>query len=65
MSECNVKPNHSIHCTVSECMNHCDKENYCSLGVVTIGTHEPDPTLCQCVDCESFTRKDHEYLSFR
>lgn len=50
------KANHSIKCTVNECEHHCGSENYCSLNCVTIGTHESDPTVCQCVDCESFRR---------
>ncbi len=52
--------NHSIKCTVDECEHHCSGVNYCSLGCVSIGTHEPDPTICQCVDCESFERKSCE-----
>lgn len=52
-----MNANHSIRCTVSECENHCKSENYCSLGCVSIGTHESDPKMCQCVDCESFIRE--------
>ncbi len=54
----NKNANHSIKCTVDECKHHCCGENYCSLSCVSIGTHEPDPTICQCVDCESFVRSD-------
>ena len=53
------QPNHSIRCTVSQCVNHCGSKNYCALDEITIGTHEQNPTVCQCTDCESFVlRKD-------
>lgn len=48
------KPNHSIFCTVKQCANHAKDSEYCVLNKVTIGTHEPNPTVCQCVDCQSF-----------
>ncbi len=51
------KANHSIYCTVNQCKNHCASENYCSLNTVSIGTHEPDPTMPECVDCNSFIQK--------
>ncbi|MBQ2604224.1 MAG: DUF1540 domain-containing protein [Acutalibacteraceae bacterium] len=54
----NTKANHSIKCSVNECEHHCNAENYCSLNCVTIGTHEANPTLCKCVDCESFQLKN-------
>ena len=54
----NMNANHSIKCSVGECEFHCGAENYCSLDCVNIGTHESNPTLCQCVDCESFKVKD-------
>ena len=50
----NNKPNHCIKCSVVSCANHAEKENYCVLDTVTIGTHECNPTVSQCVDCESF-----------
>lgn len=53
MENC-CKANHSIKCTVSQCKNHCTGENYCALDCVNIGTHEPNPTMDQCVDCKSF-----------
>ncbi len=52
------KKNENIKCTVASCMHHCNSEDYCSLDKVCIGTHEPHPTECQCVDCESFKLKD-------
>ena len=48
------KPNHSIACTVSQCANHAKSCDYCALERVMIGTHEKNPTVNQCVDCESF-----------
>ena len=52
-----MNPNSSIQCTVTECANHCEN-NHCGLNTVKIGTHEANPTVCQCVDCESFVRRD-------
>lgn len=48
------KPNHSISCTVSQCANHAKTCDFCALDKVFIGTHEKNPTVVQCVDCESF-----------
>ncbi len=50
--------NRSIQCTVDKCKNHAQSEQFCTLDAVTIGTHEPNPTVCQCVDCESFVAKN-------
>ncbi|MBE6569723.1 MAG: DUF1540 domain-containing protein [Ruminococcaceae bacterium] len=50
----NKKPNHCISCSVTNCANHAQSENYCALDRVVIGTHEANPTVTQCVDCESF-----------
>lgn len=49
--------NKAIECSVTNCTNHCGYDNYCSLASVQIGTHEPNPTDCQCCDCESFQLK--------
>ncbi len=49
--------NKSIHCSVKQCRHHCNASNYCTLEAVTIGTHEANPTECQCVDCNSFEKK--------
>ena len=48
------KANHCISCSVRNCAHHVQSENYCSLEKVVIGTHEKNPTVVQCVDCESF-----------
>ena len=50
----NKKANHCIKCTVVSCANHAKSEDYCVLDTVKIGTHECNPTVSQCVDCESF-----------
>ena len=48
------KPNHSIACTVTQCANHACTTNFCALDRIMVGTHEKNPTVAQCVDCESF-----------
>lgn len=50
--------NRSIECGVVSCKNHCGWQDFCSLDKIKVGTHEPDPTVCECVDCESFEAKD-------
>ena len=57
MDFANCKANKSIECTVTSCDHHCGTENYCTLDAVSIGTHETNPTVCQCVDCMSFVKK--------
>ena len=52
-SQCNK----AIRCTVEQCANHCDHAEYCALDAITVGTHEASPTVDQCTDCKSFTRK--------
>ena len=52
------KANHSIHCTVTSCTNHCKGENYCSLDSIQVGTHECNPAMDQCTDCQSFVKKN-------
>lgn len=51
------QPNHCIACSVKQCAHHCGEENYCELDRVSIGTHEANPTVCQCVDCLSFAKR--------
>ena len=53
----NCHANKSIECTVQQCSNHCENENYCSLDRILVGTHESNPTVDQCTDCKSFRRK--------
>ncbi len=47
-------PNESIKCTVQQCKHHCNSKDYCSLSSIMIGTHESNPTACECTDCKSF-----------
>lgn len=49
--------NKCIECTVQDCANHCEGENYCSLDRIHVGAHECNPTMDQCTDCRSFRRK--------
>jgi len=51
----NIGKNRSIMCTVTSCRHHCDKEDFCSLDRVQIGTHEHDPATEECTDCQSFS----------
>ena len=51
------KANQSIGCTVTNCEHHCQKENYCSLNKICVGTHETNPKETACTDCESFKLK--------
>ena len=53
----NCHANKCVECTVHECANHCQSENYCSLDKILVGTHEANPTVDQCTDCMSFRRK--------
>lgn len=56
MSNCS-NPNKSIGCTVQQCEHHCDSQDYCTLEKITVGTHEANPTVVECTDCESFKVK--------
>ena len=47
-------PNKSIRCSVEACANHCKSEAYCGLYAIQVGTHEANPTVDQCTDCQSF-----------
>lgn len=49
--------NNSIKCTVNQCVHHDCSSNYCTLRSVQIGTHEVNPTKCECTDCQSFKAK--------
>ena len=54
---CSCTPNKAIHCTVTNCVNHCQSEQYCGLSSIRVGTHETNPTKDQCTDCQSFQMK--------
>lgn len=49
--------NKSIKCSVQQCKYHNNHEDYCSLDCIKVGTHEENPTVNQCTDCESFEVK--------
>ena len=51
----NHKPNQSIHCCVKSCAHHCGSSNFCMLESIYVGTHETDPKMTQCTDCQSFS----------
>lgn len=49
--------NECIACTVNNCAYHAQKENYCTLEKIQVGTHEMNPTKAECTDCQSFVNK--------
>ncbi len=49
-------PNAAIHCSVTSCAHHCQGAQYCGLDSIRVGTHESDPAMDQCTDCQSFER---------
>ncbi|MGN0574496.1 MAG: DUF1540 domain-containing protein, partial [Ruminococcus sp.] len=51
------KKNDHIKCTVSQCQHNMVTENYCSLGCISVGTHEENPTVPECTDCNSFVKR--------
>lgn len=57
VKEMDCKANYSIKCHVDSCKNHCQSEDYCALNSIVVGTHEANPTVCACTDCQSFERK--------
>lgn len=54
----NSYANQSIICTVTNCKNHNNTKNFCSLEAIKVGTHEANPTVSQCTDCQSFEAKN-------
>lgn len=48
------RANQSIKCTVSQCAHHCGDADYCTLNSINVGTHEMNPTMVECTDCNSF-----------
>ena len=54
---CACTPNKSIKCSVSNCANHCQDQDYCGLNSIQVGTHEANPTVVECTDCQSFKLK--------
>ncbi len=52
-----MKKNSNIKCTVSQCKNNMVTENYCCLDCICVGTHEANPTVPECTDCNSFVKR--------
>ncbi len=53
----NTKKNPNIKCTVTQCQHHAGSDNYCSLDCICVGTHEANPTVPECTDCNSFVKR--------
>ncbi len=53
----NSNKNASIKCSIKDCTNHCQSENYCSLDVISVASHESCPSAPECTDCMSFVKK--------
>lgn len=51
------KINECIECSVQQCVHHGNAKDYCTLNKIKIGTHELNPTMDQCTDCQSFQVK--------
>lgn len=51
------RKNSNIHCTVKQCEHNMCTEDYCTLDMIKVGTHEANPTVPECTDCNSFVRK--------
>lgn len=49
--------NKSIECTVKNCEYHGGNEAFCTLDKIKVGTHEMNPTVPECTDCNSFKLK--------
>lgn len=52
-----TRKNPCIKCTVSQCQHNMVSENYCVLDSIRVGTHEKNPTVPECTDCESFVKR--------
>lgn len=49
--------NECIECSINNCEHHAKNEDYCTLDKIKVGTHEANPTVVECTDCESFKLK--------
>jgi hypothetical protein len=49
--------NSCIRCTVSQCQFNMVTEDYCTLRSISVGTHESDPKVPECTDCNSFVKR--------
>ncbi|MDD5795220.1 DUF1540 domain-containing protein [Clostridium sp. HCP1S3_B4] len=57
MDKCTCGSNSNIKCSVKQCKFNNESSGHCSLEEIKIGTHEANPTVPQCTDCESFVLK--------
>ena len=48
----------SKNCTndVTNCAHHCQDVDHCGLTSIQVGTHEANPTMDQCTDCQSYRK---------
>ena len=53
---CQCTPNSAINCTVTSCAHHCKDVDRCGLNSIQVGTHETNPSMDQCTDCQSFRK---------
>ena len=53
---CECTPNSAINCSVTSCAHHCKDVNRCGLTSIQVGTHEQNPSMNQCTDCQSFKK---------
>ncbi|MFQ9092848.1 MAG: DUF1540 domain-containing protein [Ruminococcus sp.] len=51
------KKNSNIHCSVTQCKHNMVNENYCGLDCICVGTHESNPTVPECTNCDSFVKR--------
>ncbi len=49
-----MNKNTAIQCTVEQCKHNCKTAPYCTLQAIRVGTHEKNPTVIECTDCQSF-----------
>ncbi len=52
-----MKKNPNIKCTVSQCKHNMVSDCYCTLDCISVGTHEANPTVPECTDCNSFVKR--------
>lgn len=52
-----MNKNESIKCTVTSCKYNNETEKYCTLNQINVGTHEANPKVVECTDCNSFELK--------
>lgn len=53
----NKKKNTNIKCSVTQCKHNMVTENYCGLDCICVGTHELNPTVPECTNCDSFVKR--------